>query len=64
MIFSAALSDNQIAIMGCFAALAACGLLGALTFHLGPAGRQDQTARTTLPLRERTEQKQQDRRAA
>ena len=64
MTFAAAFSDNQIAIMGCFGALAACGLIGALTFHFGPAGQQATQKPTTYALPERTQQKEQDRRAA
>ena len=62
-------SDDQMAVIGCFAALAVCGLIAALSFRLGPAGRQqklmDVTHRRTLSL-EKTQDKiqHQDRRAA
>ena len=35
-------SDDQLAVMGCFGALAVCGLIAAVTFQFGPAGRQSQ----------------------
>ena len=35
-------SDDQLAVMGCFGALAVCGLIAAITFQFGPAGRQSQ----------------------
>lgn len=33
-------SDNQIAVMGCFAALAVCGTIAGLSFQFGPAGQK------------------------
>jgi len=33
-------SDNQIAVMGCFAALGICGAIAALSYQFGPAGQQ------------------------
>jgi len=62
-------SDDQTAILGCFAALAVCGMIAALSFHLGPAGRQqkqlDASRNRTLPLQKPQSQPQhQDRRAA
>ena len=62
-------SDDQTAILGCFAALAVCGMIAALSFHLGPAGRQqkqiDASRNRTLPLEKPESQPQrQDRRAA
>ena len=39
MDLQAILSDNQIAVLGCFAALVVCGGIGALSFHFGPAGK-------------------------
>lgn len=33
-------SDDQLAIAGCFLALIGCGLIAAVSFHFGPAGRQ------------------------
>jgi hypothetical protein len=35
-------SDNQIAVMGCFAALGVCGVITGLSFQFGPAGRKSQ----------------------
>ena len=46
-------SDDQMSVIGCFAALAVCGLVAALSFHLGPAGRQQKqidAAHRTLPI--------------
>ena len=47
-------SDDQMSVIGCFAALAVCGLVAALSFHLGPAGRQqkqiDAAHNRTLPI--------------
>ena len=62
-------SDDQMAVIGCFAALAVCGVVAALSFHLGPAGRQQKqmggTRSQTLPLQKLPDQTQhQDRRAA
>jgi hypothetical protein len=31
------LTDNQIAVVGCFAALGVCGIITAISYHLGPA---------------------------
>lgn len=33
-------SDNQIAVMGCFAALGICGAIAALSYQFGPAGHK------------------------
>lgn len=33
-------SDDQLAVMGCFFALAACGFIAAMSFQFGPKGRQ------------------------
>ena len=33
-------SDNQIAVMGCFAALGICGAIAGLSFQFGPAGHK------------------------
>ena len=47
-------SDDQMSVIGCFAALAVCGMVAALSFQLGPAGRQqkqiDAARNRTLPL--------------
>jgi len=62
-------SDDQMAVICCFGALAVCGLVAALSFHFGPAGRQqtpmDVAQNRTLPLQKRPDLGQhQDRRAA
>jgi hypothetical protein len=62
-------SDDQMAIMGCFFALAVCGMIAAISFHFGPAGRQhkqtDAQRNRTLPLESSFDQNtRQDRRAA
>ena len=62
-------SDDQMAVIGCFLALAVCGLIAAISFHLGPAGRQqkqiDAARDRMLPLENVHDQTQrQDRRAA
>lgn len=44
------LSDDQLAIIGCFAAIAVCGLIGAVTFHFGPAGKASQNSATNRSL--------------
>jgi len=40
MDLQAMLSDNQIAVLGCFAALAVCGGIAGLSFQFGTAGRK------------------------
>lgn len=40
MDLQAMLSDNQIAVLGCFAALAVCGGIAGLSFQFGSAGRR------------------------
>ena len=50
MDLSAIFSDDQIAVMGCFVALAACGLVAAVTFHFGPAGKVSQQSATPLKM--------------
>lgn len=62
-------SDDQMAVICCFGALAVCGVIAVLSFHFGPAGRQqkqmDVTRNRTLPLKKLQDQPQhQDRRAA
>ena len=42
-----ALSNDQVAILGCFGALAACGVVAAITFHVGPAGKKSLETQTT-----------------
>ena len=39
MDLSSMFSDDQIAVMGCFLALASCGLVGMLPFQFGAAGK-------------------------
>ncbi len=41
MDLQAMLSDNQIAVLGCFAALAVCGGIAGLSFQFGAAGRKN-----------------------
>ncbi len=65
-IFSA-FSDDQTAILGCFAAMACCGLIAALSFRLGPAGQQQKSKQATIPMnsaRPSDASKGQERRAA
>ncbi len=62
-------SDDQLAVIGCFMALAACGLIAALSFQFGPTGRQEKQieatrSRTISVGRPQEESKHQDRRAA
>lgn len=40
MLLANILSDDQFAILGCFGALAVCGMIAMLSFHFGPAGQQ------------------------
>ena len=42
MDLTSSFSDDQLAIMGCFAALAVCGLIAMISFHFGPQGKQTQ----------------------
>lgn len=44
----ALLSDDQIAVIGCFVALGACGLVAMLTYHFGSAGKKSQQPSTNL----------------
>ncbi|MFM7057477.1 MAG: hypothetical protein ACKO2P_11210 [Planctomycetota bacterium] len=43
------MSDDQIAILGSFAALAFCGILMALSYHFGAAGKQQNAGRPASP---------------
>ena len=66
---SGVFSDDQMAVIFCFGALAVCGMIAALSFHFGPAGRQQKqmggVQDGTLPMQKRKNQiPQQDRRAA
>lgn len=44
-------SDDQTAVLGCFLAMAVCGLTAALSFRLGPAGQAQKTRQNTLPIK-------------
>ena len=62
-------SDDQMAVIYCFGAMAVCCMIAALSFHFGPAGRQqtpmDVAQNRTLPLQKRPDPGQhKDRRAA
>lgn len=60
-------SDDQLAVLGCFFALAVCGLIAAISFRLGPAGQLKQSQRISVPLisaRSAEAAKSKDRRAA
>ena len=43
-------TDDQTAIFGCLAAMAGCGLVAALSFHFGPAGKDQKLRQTTIPM--------------
>jgi len=45
MDLQALFSDNQLAVLGCFVALAVCGSIVAISFHFGTAGQN--STRTT-----------------
>jgi hypothetical protein len=67
MIFLSIFTDDQTAILGCFGAIAVCGLIAALSFRLGPAGKPQSTQQTTIRItRTATSEstKSKDRRAA
>jgi hypothetical protein len=34
-------TDDQIAVLCCLGALTVCGLIAAISYHVGPAGRED-----------------------
>ena len=61
-------SNDQLAVIGCFGALAVCGLIAAITFHVGPAGKKsaERPASTRLPLRhsDQSDNDSQQRKAA
>ncbi len=60
-------SQDQMAILGCFAAMGVCGLIATLSFKLGPAGQQTRTEQPTIPMkpaRSANSSSTQDRRAA
>lgn len=67
MILLSIFTDDQTAILGCFGAIATCGLIAALSFRLGPAGKSQTTQQPTIRMtRAATSEttKSQDRRAA
>jgi hypothetical protein len=43
MDLTAIFSNDQLAVMGCFAALAVSGVIAALSFQFGSAGRHSQS---------------------
>ena len=62
-------SDDQMAVIGCFLAIAVCGFIAALSFQFGPAGRQQKQieatrSRTISVGRPQNDSQHQDRRAA
>jgi hypothetical protein len=68
MLLANILSDDQFAIVGCFAALAVCGLIAMISFHFGPAGQKKTSGPASLRMNS-TQSKQtaaevQERRAA
>ena len=50
MDLSAVFSDDQIAVIGCFVALATCALVAAVSFQLGPAGKASSPASEGLKM--------------
>lgn len=67
MILLSIFTDDQTAILGCFGAIAVCGLIAALSFRLGPAGKPQSTQQTTLRITRTVSAEStqsQDRRAA
>ena len=67
MLFADILSDDQLAILGCFGAMAMCGLIASLTLHFGPVG-QKHRAPSSLSVEpqesRRTQGQSHERRAA
>lgn len=45
------LTNDQLAVVGCFAALSICGIVAAITFHVGPAGKKSIDATEARRLR-------------
>lgn len=67
MILLSIFTDDQTAILGCFGAIAVCGLIAALSFRLGPAGKPQSIQPTTIRITRTAtadNTKSQDRRAA
>ncbi len=52
MDLSSLFSDDQLAVMGCFLALAVCGAIAALSFRFGPANKP--AAADSLQFRRQT----------
>ncbi|HIE97086.1 MAG: hypothetical protein ABGZ53_33695 [Fuerstiella sp.] len=50
MDLSAIFSDDQIAVIGCFIALTACGLVAAISFQFGPAGKVSDQGGASLKM--------------
>lgn len=51
MDLTAIFSNDQLAVLGCFGALVACGLIAAVSFRFGPAGREQRSAEVQLRSR-------------
>jgi len=67
MDLSSLFSQDQMAILGCFAAMGVCGLIATLSFKLGPVGQQTRTQQPTIPMKSAhsaNSSTTQDRRAA
>jgi len=67
MDLSTVFTDDQLAIVGCFAAMGFCGLIAAISFHFGPAGKTSQgTSSSSVPFEPAARQQTaaQDRKAA
>ncbi len=67
MILLSIFTDDQTAILGCFGAIAVCGLIAALSFRLGPAGKSQSAPQATIRITRTAtadSTKAQDRRAA
>lgn len=56
MDLTAIFSDDQLAVMGCFAALAICGVIAAMSFQFGAAGQQTRNGENLRLTAGRTEQ--------
>lgn len=65
MDLSAMFTNDQIAVLGCFGALMTCGLIAAISFHFGPAGKnQSQPTRQSIPMNSVSKADSQHRKAA
>ncbi len=58
------MSDDQIAILGSFAALGFCGILMALSYHFGAAGKQKTAGRPAVLQQTSTRQQPSSERKA